>query len=67
MEGKMCSPKTNLKREGIGFHAYIVHNCIWFGRDTIPVDVESILIKIFGHIHIFTFCVESLKTFYEYA
>lgn len=39
--------KTSLKSEviGLGFPAHIVHNCARTAKDTIPVNIERILIK----------------------
>jgi len=35
--------------------------------DVLPVDVEIIVNKIFQFFHIYTFLVENLKEFCEYA
>lgn len=61
--------KMSLRREviGLGCPAHIVHNCAQTARDTIPVDVESTLSKIFGYFHIITVRVERLKSFCEYV
>lgn len=58
-----------LQREvlGLGCPAHIVHNCARTALDTIPVDVEYILNKIFGYFHIFTVRVERLKSFCEFV
>ena len=61
--------KTQLGKEliGIGCAAHVVHNCAKTASDTLPVDVEVIVNKIFSYFHIYTVRVERLKTFCEYV
>ncbi|KAF2900321.1 hypothetical protein ILUMI_05867 [Ignelater luminosus] len=52
---------------GIGCAAHIIHNTIQTAADLLPVDVDSVINKIYSHFYIFTVRVESLKTFCEEA
>lgn len=52
---------------GVGCTAHIVHNTIQVAADQLPVDIEGIIIKIYGHFHIYTVRVASLKEFCEEA
>ena len=52
---------------GVGCAAHIVHNTIQTAADQLPIDIEGIIVKIYGHFHIFTVRVEKLKDFCEEA
>ncbi|KAL7406482.1 hypothetical protein ABVT39_020149 [Epinephelus coioides] len=52
---------------GLGCPAHIIHNATRTAMDTLPIDVEYLLTKIFGYFHIYTVRVERLKTFCEYV
>jgi hypothetical protein len=48
--------KSQLNRNIIGFvcNAHIIHNCIKTAFDSMPVDIEVLVTKIFGYFHIYT-------------
>lgn len=50
---------------GVGCGAHIVHNTLKRGCDRMPIDVESIVCKIYSHFYIFTVRVTHLKEFCE--
>jgi hypothetical protein len=60
-----CKIKEDLNRRviGLGCVAHMLHNCAHSSINTIPLDIESLLVKIFGYFHIFTVIVEWLKEF----
>jgi hypothetical protein len=39
----------------------MIHNCAHSSINTIPLDIEGSVVKIFGYFHIFTVRVERLK------
>ncbi|GBN25688.1 hypothetical protein AVEN_74584-1 [Araneus ventricosus] len=61
--------KNSLGREinGIGCGAHIVHNCVQTAVDSLPVDIEALLAKIYKYFHIYTVRVTKVKEFCEYA
>ncbi|KAL4126793.1 hypothetical protein QTP88_011002 [Uroleucon formosanum] len=61
--------KETLNREilGMGCYAHIIHNSIQCASDCLPIDIESIVCKIFGFFHIYTVRVENLKEFCDFA
>ena len=52
---------------GVGCAAHLIRNALQTSADIPPVDVESIINKIFQHFHIFTVRVEELKTFCNFV
>jgi len=52
---------------GFGCAVHLIHNALQTSADMLPVDVESIINKIFQHFHIFTARVEELKTFCNFV
>lgn len=48
---------------GIGCGAHIVHNAIKTAADCLPVDFESIIVKIYSFFYIYSVRVEALKEF----
>lgn len=46
---------------GIGCAAHIVHNALKTACNSLPVDVECIVVKIYSYFHIYTVRVEKLK------
>lgn len=46
---------------GVGCAAHIVHNALKSACDTMPFDVECIVVKIYSEFYIYTARVESLK------
>lgn len=59
--------KLPLKILGVGCAAHIVNNAINTAADLLPVDIESIVTKIYGYFYIFTVRTEKLKEFCEEA
>jgi len=51
----------------MGCFAHIIYNAIRQAADSLPIDVESIVCKIYGYFHIYTIRVESLKEFCDFA
>ena len=52
---------------GVGCAAHLIHNSLQTSADILPVDVESIVNKIFQHFNIFTVRVEELKMFCNFV
>lgn len=44
-----------------GFNAHIIHTCVKTALDSVPVDSEVFVRKIFGYIHIYNVPVERVK------
>lgn len=61
--------KKSLDRNilGMGCFAHIIHNAIQQAADSLPIDVESIVCKIFSFFHIYTVREESSKEFCDFA
>ena len=61
--------KDNIKRDlvGIGCTIHIVHNCIQHAVDTLPVCVNSLVLKIYKFFHIYTVRVSELKEVCNFA
>lgn len=47
---------------GIGCAAHVVHNALKHACDSLPVDIECIVVKIFSFFYIYTTRVEALKS-----
>jgi hypothetical protein len=54
---KMCS-QLDRKIIGVGCAAHILHNAMQTAADLLPIDVESIVVKIYSHFYIYI-CEES--------
>ena len=54
---------SNQKIVGVGCAAHIVHNAIQTASDLLPIDVESIINKIYSHFYIYTVRTTELQTF----
>ena len=52
---------------GVGSPAHILNNCVHQGADTLDVDIENIIFKMYQHFHIHTVRTESLKEYCEFA
>lgn len=52
---------------GVGCPAHILNNCIQSAADKLPVDVEAIIVKIYGYFYIHTVRVEALKEFCSFV
>ena len=50
---------------GIGCVAHIFNNCIQNATDSLPIDIEVIVVKIYKHFYIYTVRVAHLKSFCE--
>ncbi|GBM16180.1 hypothetical protein AVEN_126446-1 [Araneus ventricosus] len=61
--------KNSLGQEinGIGCGAHIVHNCVQTAVDSLPIDIEALLVKVYKYFHIYTVRVTKVKDFCEYA
>ena len=46
---------------GVGCGAHIVYNCIQTAVDVLPIEVESLVVKIYKYFHIYTVRVIQLK------
>ena len=66
-----CNVFTKLQSElprellGIGCSAHILNNCIKSACDRLPIDIESVLIKVYGYSKIHTVRAANLKHFCE--
>jgi hypothetical protein len=58
-----CKIKEDLNRGviGLGCVARMIHNCAHSSINTIPLNIECLVVKIFGYFHIFTMRVERLE------
>lgn len=52
---------------GVGCSAHVINNAIHHGCDLLPVDAETIVLKIYNYFSIYTVRTESLKEFCETA
>jgi len=52
---------------GVGCAAHITNNAIQRAADLLPIDVENIIQKIYGHFYIYTIRVNNLKELCEEA
>ncbi|XP_063172645.1 uncharacterized protein LOC134506400 [Candoia aspera] len=62
--------KKALQREsliGVYCPAHILHNCIHHGADTLDVDIEHIILKIYQYFHIYTVRTELLQEYCEFV
>lgn len=61
--------EKTLKRSliGVGCAAHIMNNAVQSATDCLPIDVQSIVVKIYSYFHIYTVRVESLKEFCEFV
>lgn len=68
-ENVITKLKTQLNRNiiGLGCNAHIVHNCAKAAFDSMPIDIEVLVTKIFGYFHIYTVRVERLKDFCDFV
>jgi len=51
---------------GVGCPAHVLNNCIQHGTDTLKIDIESTVLKVYNYFSIYTVRVESLKQFCEF-
>jgi hypothetical protein len=52
---------------GVGCPAHVLNNCIQHGTDTLEIDIESIVLKVYNYFSIYTVRVESLRQFCEFV
>ncbi|KAF0692998.1 protein FAM200B-like, partial [Aphis craccivora] len=52
---------------GVGCAAHILNNAVQTAADTLPIDVQVIIGKIFQHFYIYTVRVHALKEFCEFV
>jgi hypothetical protein len=38
--------------DGLGCSTNIVHNCVRSGCDTLPIEVEAMVVKIYAYFHV---------------
>lgn len=57
----------NTQLIGIGCPAHILHNAIRFGMDVLPIDLESIIEKVFNYFSIYSVRTETLKEFCDFV
>jgi hypothetical protein len=64
-----CKIKEDLNRGviGLGCVARMNHNCAHSSINTIPLDIEGLVVKFFGYFHTFTVTVEWLKKFCDFV
>ncbi|XP_044741892.1 uncharacterized protein LOC123302864 [Chrysoperla carnea] len=57
--------RSSLKKPliGIGCGAHIIHNAIKSAADGLPLDYESIIVKLYSFFYIYTVRIEALKEF----
>lgn len=49
---------------GVGRAAHIIHNCCRSTGDMLPIDAESIIMKIYSYFYIYTVRENRLKEFF---
>lgn len=61
--------KTRLGKEivGVGCSAHIIHNAVHHASNGLPVDVETIILKIYNYFSVYTVRTEALKEFCSQA
>ncbi|XP_030049150.1 protein FAM200B-like [Microcaecilia unicolor] len=64
MKGKSSGNGTLVE---IGCPAHVLNNCIQHGADTLDVDIESIVLKIYNYFSIYTVRTEHLKEYCEFV
>lgn len=52
---------------GVGCPAHILNNCVHHGADTIDLDIENVMFKIYQYFHIYTVRTEHLKEYCEFV
>ncbi|CAM4571952.1 unnamed protein product [Leuciscus chuanchicus] len=52
---------------GVGCPAHILNNCVHHGADTLDVEIENVLFKIYQYFHIYTVRTENLKEYCEFV
>lgn len=60
---------AHLNREvvGIACRAHIIHNAAQSATDCLPMDVETIVVKLYSYFYIYTVRTEELKDFCDSA
>jgi hypothetical protein len=68
-ENVLTKIKSQLNRNIIGFgcHMHINHNCTKTAFDSMLVDIEVLVKKIFGYFRIYRVRAERLKDFCDFA
>jgi hypothetical protein len=68
-ESVLTKMKSKLNRNinDFGCSDHIIHNCPKTASDSMPVDIEVLVTKIFGHFHIYAVRVERLKDFCDFV
>jgi hypothetical protein len=60
---KLKTSNLKMKIQGTGCAANFLHNALQTSADTLPIDVQAIVNKIFQYFHIYTVWVEELNEF----
>lgn len=59
--GKLKKMKSGGTLVGIGCPAHVLNNCVQHGVDTLDLDIESMVLKIYNYFSIYTVRTEHLK------
>nr|XP_057944009.1 uncharacterized protein LOC131138794 [Doryrhamphus excisus] len=52
---------------GVGCPAHVLNNCVYYGANTLDVDIESIILKIYQYFHMYSVRTEPLGQYCEFA
>ncbi|XP_053255097.1 uncharacterized protein LOC128418927 [Podarcis raffonei] len=71
-EGRNVFAKLNNELDnktliGVGCPGHILNNCVHQAAETLDIDVESIIFKIYQYFHIYTVQTEQLKEYCEFV
>lgn len=65
---------ANMKRSlqnktlvGVGCPAHILNKCVQYGADTLDVEIENNMFRIYQYFHIYTVRTENLKEYCEFV
>ena len=59
--------QANMKMEGIGCPAHILHNTMQTSADILSCDIEAVIVKLFTYFSIYTVRTERLKDFCDFV
>lgn len=63
----LLKSKMNNNLIAVGCSAHILHNTVQHGTDILPIDIESIVMKIYNFFHVYTVRTETLGKFCDQA
>ena len=52
---------------GVGCPAHILNNCVHHGAETMDVDIDNIIFKIYQYFHIYTVRTEQMKEYCDFV